>query len=100
MLWFYLILSLLTGVLLGAFFWGGLWWTVLRITVSDRPYLIAAASFIVRTAVSMAAFFLLLTAGWYHLLSGLTGFLMARFILIFRLKPEQRHDLKGGSSIN
>ncbi len=82
----YLGLSLAAGMLLGAFFFGGLWWTVQVITGSDNPYLVSIASFLVRVAVVLAGFYFLLRADWPYLLAGLAGFIIARIILTHKLK--------------
>ncbi len=84
--WLCLILSFLAGGLIGVFFFGGLWWTVQRITGSGRPYLISVVSFFLRTAVVLAAFYCLLQAGWQFLLAALFGFIIARTILAYKLK--------------
>jgi F1F0 ATPase subunit 2 len=87
MFWLYLLLSFLAGILLGVFFFGGLWWTVQKITGSGRPYLISVASFIVRTIVVLVGFYYLLQAGWQFLFAALFGFLIARTTLAYKLKP-------------
>jgi len=84
--WFYYILSFLAGALLGAFFFGGLWWTVQKITGSGRPYLLSVISFFVRTAVVLAGFYFLLSIGWPHLLAALFGFLAARTVLAYKMR--------------
>ena len=87
MLWLSLALSLFIGGLLGVFFFGGLWWTVQRISDSSSPYLVLVASFAVRMAVIMAGFYLLLAWGWQHMLIALAGLLIARTFLAYRAKP-------------
>lgn len=87
--WLELILSLAAGLLLGAFFLGGLWWTVRRALVSSRPYLVTAGSFLLRTAAVMAVFWLLLNLGWKHLLAGLTGFVLSRVVLTRSLRGRE-----------
>ncbi len=100
MFWLYLALSVLAGALLGAFFFGGLWWTVQKMTGSSRPYLLAAASFIVRNAVLLAGLYLLLTGGWPYLLAAMAGLLVARTVTFYMLKPHEKRapspGLKGG----
>ncbi len=86
MFWLNLVISFLAGIVLGVFFFGGLWWTVLKISGSGRPYLISMVSFIVRTAVVLGGFYLLLTSGWQFLLTSLAGFLVTRTILAYKLK--------------
>lgn len=84
----YLILSLLLGILLGAFFFGGLWWTVQKMTGGSRPYMLFATSFIVRTTVLLTVLYLLLAGGWQFMLTALAGFLIARILISYRLKPQ------------
>ena len=88
--WLYIALAVPAGFLLGLVFFGGLWWTVQRITGNTRPAPLLIASFLVRTAALLAGFYLLLTAGWQYLLAAMAGFLLARAVLIRRYKPEQR----------
>jgi len=88
--WFYLLLSLLAGCLLGAFFFGGLWWTVQKITESSRPYLISVISYIIRIAVVLVCFYLLLQSGWQNLFAAMIGFIITRTVLAYKLKPERR----------
>ncbi len=95
--WFYLALSFIAGSLLGALFFGGLWWTVQRMASGSHPYLLAAASFVVRTALIMGGFYLLLRVGWPYLLGALAGFIAARTFLAIRLKPGGETG-KGGLS--
>ncbi len=83
----YLVPAFLAGLVLGGFFFGGLWWTVQKIAVSDKPYLFSVASFIIRTAVVMGAFYFLLSVDWPYLLAALAGFLVARTVLTGKLKP-------------
>jgi len=86
----YLGLSLAVGMLLGTLFFGGLWWTVQKITGSESPYLISIASFFVRVAVVLAGFYFLLQADWSYLLAALAGFIIARIILTNKLKSGEK----------
>ena len=88
--------AFIAGCFLGVFFFGGLWWTVQRITDSDRPYLISIASFILRTAVVLAVLYLVLSAGYYYIFITFGGFLIARAVLTYRLKPEKDEKTKKG----
>ena len=45
-----LVLALVTGVLLGAIFFGGLWWTVRKGVSSKRPALWFLGSLLLRTS--------------------------------------------------
>jgi len=85
--WFYIVLALLAGLLLGAFFFGGLWWTVQKITDRGSPAYLLLISFIVRTVIVLGGFYLIMTAGWQFLMSAMVGFLVARTILAYRFNP-------------
>jgi F1F0 ATPase subunit 2 len=80
--------SLLAGGVLGALFFGGLWWTLRRVAASRRPYGWLAASFAVRGAVVLAGFALLARlGGWWPPLAALLGFVAARLVLVRRFGP-------------
>ena len=53
-----LVSALAAGFLLGAFFFGGLWWTVQRGLSSRRPALWFLGSLLLRTGISVAGFYL------------------------------------------
>jgi F1F0 ATPase subunit 2 len=76
-----LVLALLTGVLLGAVFFGGLWWTVSRMASSHRPALLLFGSLLLRTSVALGGFYLIGRGHWERLLLCLFGFVMARILI-------------------
>lgn len=74
-------LAVVTGILLGAIFFGGLWWTVRHGISSSRAGLWFMGSMLLRIGVVMTGFcFLLRLPGddWKTLLAGLLGFIIAR----------------------
>jgi F1F0 ATPase subunit 2 len=73
--------SLISGLLLGAFFFGGLWWTVRKGIKSERAALWFFGSMLLRTSVVMLGFYLLLGDSWLRMLAGLFGFFIARLIV-------------------
>lgn len=75
------ISSLIAGLLLGAFFFGGLWWTVRKGVKSERVALWFFGSMLLRTGVVMLGFYLLLGDSWQRMLAGLLGFFIARLIV-------------------
>ena len=85
-----LALVLLAGLLLGALFFGGLWWTVLKGVSARQPALWFGVSLLLRTGIVLAGFYLVSGTDWKRLLLCLLGFIVARFIII-RLT-----DLPGG----
>lgn len=82
-----LTLCFLAGAGLGLAYFGGLWLTVQRITRVERPYSMLVASFAVRMAMLLAAFYLILQGDWRKLVVCLAGFITARIVLIRRLRP-------------
>lgn len=73
-----LALMAAAGAGLGAFFFGGLWWSMRRGLRSPRPALWFAGSFLVRTAATLAGFYFLSGGRWERLMACLAGFLAAR----------------------
>ena len=73
--------SLVAGLFLGAFFFGGLLWTVRKGVKSERVALWFFGSMLLRTGVVMLGFYLLLGDSWQRMLAGLFGFFIARLIL-------------------
>ena len=76
-----LVLALVTGVLLGAMFFGGLWWTVLKGLSSKQPALWFLGSLLLRTSLALAGFYFIARGHWERLLVCLLGFVMARLIV-------------------
>lgn len=75
-----LVLALLTGVLLGAIFFGGLWWTVRKGVPSERPALWFLGSLLLRTIITVTGFYFVARGEWQRLLVCLLGFVMARLV--------------------
>ena len=73
-----LVLAWIAGGALGAFFFGGLWWTVRKSLVSAKPALWVFGSLLVRMGVTMTGFYFVSGGDWQRLLSCLVGFIMAR----------------------
>ncbi len=78
-------LALLAGVLLGAFFFGGLWWTVQKGVASERPALWFLGSLLLRTGLILAGFYFVSQSHWPRFVTCLIGFLIARVIVMKRL---------------
>jgi F1F0 ATPase subunit 2 len=69
------------GAALGAFFFGGLWWTVRRGVSSRHPALWFLGSTLVRTSAILLGFYLASAGHWERLLLCLLGFVVARPIV-------------------
>jgi F1F0 ATPase subunit 2 len=68
------------GGLLGALFYGGLWWTVRTSLESPNGALLFAGSLFVRTAAALAGFYFLARGHAERLPACLAGFLVARLV--------------------
>ena len=76
-----LVPALLSGLLLGAMFFGGLWWTVRKGVSSARPARWFFGSLLLRTSLTLAGFYVVSDGHWERLLICLVGFTMARPIV-------------------
>ena len=76
-----LILTLFAGVLLGAIFFGGLWWTIRRIVSSKQPTLLFFFSLLLRMGITLAGFYFLARGDWRRVLACLVGFMLARILV-------------------
>jgi len=76
-----LVLTLVTGVLLGAMFFGGLWWTVRKGVSSKQPAFWFFGSLLLRTSIALAGFYFIARGHWERMLVCLLGFVMARLIV-------------------
>lgn len=87
-----LVLAWIAGGALGAFFFGGLWWTVRKSLVSARPVLWVFGSLLLRMGVTMTGFYFVAGGDWQRLLACLVGFVMARQLVtrLTRLPEENQ----------
>ena len=63
------ILAFVTGVLLGTFFFGGLWWTIQKGVSSKQPALLFSFSLVLRTIIALAGFYFVSRGDWRRLLA-------------------------------
>jgi len=82
-----LVLAWVMGVLLGAMFFGGLWWTVRKGVSSKRPAIWFFGSLLLRTSIALVGFYVIAGGHWERLLVCLLGFVMAR-IGVVRITQE------------
>ena len=84
-----LVPALVTGVLLGAMFFGGLWWTVQKGVPSKRSALWFFGSLWLRTSIALAGFYFIARGHWERLLVCLLGFVLARTVVTWLTRPLQ-----------
>ena len=82
--------ALATGILLGAIFFGGLWWTVHQGVSSKRVALWFLGSMLLRTCIVLLGFYFFMGENWQSFLAGLLGFVIARLIVIRLTRAEER----------
>ena len=80
-----LMLALVTGLALGAMFFGGLWWTVQKGVSSQQPGLWFLGSLLLRTGVILVGFYFVSHGHLSRFGLCLFGFVVARVILVKRL---------------
>ncbi len=73
-----LVLVWTAGVLLGALFFGGLWWTVRKSISSGQPALWLLGSLLLRMSMALTGLYFVSDRHWERMLLCLLGFVMAR----------------------
>ena len=91
-----LTLALVTGVLLGGVFFGGLWWTVRKVVSSEQPALWLLGSALLRMSIAPAGFYCVSQGHWGRLLVCLLGFVTARLIVTRLTRVPEKHLGTGG----
>lgn len=94
------VLTWIAGVLLGAIFFGGLWWTVQKGVSSKFPALLFLGSLVLRMSIVLLGFYLLGGGQWQRMLLCLLGFFMARFLIIRLVRPDTRSEVSSGLESN
>ena len=75
-----LSVSLAAGLVLGAIFFGGLWWTVVRAISSKHPAMWLLVSKLLRMGVILGGFYVVGGGRWQRWLMCLSGFVLARVV--------------------
>ena len=84
--------ALATGVLLGAIFFGGLWWTVRQGVSSRQVALWFLGSLLLRMGVALAGFYFVSGGDRERLLLCLLGFVMARLVVTWLTRPSKENQ--------
>jgi F1F0 ATPase subunit 2 len=85
-----ILAAALAGMLLGVFFFGGLWWTIRKTLSSSQAALWFSGSFLVRTGVVLLGFYFVAQGDWRRIAGCVAGFLSARLFIVrlTRLKED------------
>ena len=81
-------MGFLWGVLLGLFYFGGLWMTLSALPRKKRPKRWLAVSYVVRLAGAMAGFWVVVHKDLLAFFFTLAAFFLVRIVLIRRLAPK------------
>lgn len=73
-----LLSAFAAGLILGGFFFGGLWWTVRHGLASKQPAVWFLVSLMVRTGTVVTGFYFIGGGHWERMVAALIGFLAAR----------------------
>jgi len=87
-------MSFATGLIIGAFYFLGLWYTVRKLPTVRVPALWTVISFLVRSGIALVGFYVVMQGRWENLLLCLAGFTLMRLWLVRRLQP-----VRGGSKV-
>jgi F1F0 ATPase subunit 2 len=89
-----LTLSLAAGLLLGAIFFGGLYWTVRKGISSKQPALWFFASLLLRMSIALAGFYFVGRGHWERLIVCLLGFVLARLVVTWLTRPSRQNQTR------
>jgi F1F0 ATPase subunit 2 len=97
-----LLISLagMTGIVLGIFFFGGLWITVRKSVSSNQPALWFLLSLILRVSITMLGFYYVSAGSWQKLTACLIGFTLARFLVIYRTREMDKKQVNLNQEVN
>jgi F1F0 ATPase subunit 2 len=87
-----LAFALIVGIMLGAIFFGGLWWTVRKGVSAKHPAFWFFYSMLLRTCIVLLGFYFILGDSWQRLLAGLLGFIVARIVVTRLTRVAQQQN--------
>ncbi len=88
-----LMYVLIAGILFGAIFFGGLWWTVYKAALSKQPAVLFLVSLLIRISVVLIGFYFVGRGHWERFLICLVGFITARFIVIWLTRNIKKQQI-------
>jgi F1F0 ATPase subunit 2 len=95
-----LALALVAGLVLGAIFFGGLWWTVRKGISSKSPALWFLGSMLLRMGIVLAGFNFIGRGDWQRLVVCLLGFIIARIIVMRLTRTPIEHGNSQVKEVN
>lgn len=89
-----LVFAWVAGAMLGAMFFGGLWWTVRKGVSSERPAVWFFVSLLLRMSLALAGIYVVSGGHWDRLLLCLLGFVMSRLVVTWLTQPSGEHHTR------
>ena len=80
------------GLVLGAVFFGGLWWTIRTMLTSPHAALLLVFSAVVRVSIVVTGFYFSSNGQWQRLLACLVGFIIARLAVTWLTRLKQKEE--------
>jgi len=94
-----LVLAGGVGLVLGAIFFGGLWWTVRKGVSSSQPALWFLGSLLLRMSIALTGFYFVGRGHWERLLACLLGFVLARFVVTWLTRPPRESKTRPAEEV-
>ncbi len=93
-----MMLSFVAGLILGAIFFGGLWWTIRKGLSSLRPAMLFLSSAVLRMSIVVSGFYFVSNGLWQRLLACMAGFIIARLAVTWLTRGKQKEDRHASQS--
>ncbi|WP_040298588.1 ATP synthase subunit I [Arcticibacter svalbardensis] len=77
-----MIIALISGIVLGMIFFGGLWFTVKKTMGTRYPAMWILLSSLTRTVIVLTGFYFVAQGNWQKLVIAVSGFIIARFLVM------------------
>lgn len=91
------MINFFIGVILGIVFFGGLYWTIHKLTEVKQPGFLMIGSLIFRMALLLSVLYYVSRSGYKGILYALFGMLLVRIIMIFKIEKTIEKRKKGGA---
>lgn len=93
------MIAVISGIVLGMIFFGGLWFTVKKTVRSNYAAIWILGSSLTRTIMVLTGFYFVGQGNWQRLLLAVAGFIAARFLVMwFTKRIDQKQTLSTATS--
>jgi F1F0 ATPase subunit 2 len=79
---YFIILSVIAGILLSIIYFGGLWYTIKNIEKWRSPWLLITGSYLARSVIVLASFYLLIMNHWSYMVAAFIAFMITRQAIV------------------